>query len=121
MVALCQMVGFLCYQVQLRLLVFILVLKSSQLLQQKQNPEQSVAKATQSVITRVLLFYVCSIFLVVCLVPWSSPDIATPYVSALKVLNIPFVADIMNAVIFSCGSELSKFREFMLQAVCCLL
>lgn len=63
------------------------------------NPEQSVAKATQSVITRVLLFYVCSIFLVVCLVPWSSPDIATPYVSALKVLNIPFVADIMNAVI----------------------
>lgn len=31
--------------------------------------------------------------------PWSSPDIATPYVSALKVLNIPFVADIMNAVI----------------------
>ncbi|MEB3796274.1 MULTISPECIES: amino acid permease [Acinetobacter] len=63
------------------------------------NPEQSVAKATQSVITRVLLFYVCSIFLVVCLVPWNSPDITTPYVSALKVLNIPFVADIMNAVI----------------------
>ena len=30
--------------------------------------------------------------------PWSSPDIATPYV-VHKVLNIPFVADIMNAVI----------------------
>ena len=29
--------------------------------------------------------------LVVCLVPWSSPDIATPYVSALKVLNIPLL------------------------------
>ena len=26
-------------------------------------------------------------------------EIATPYVSALKVLNIPFVADIMNVVI----------------------
>ena len=64
-----------------------------------ENPEKSVAKATQSVISRVLIFYVCSIFLVVCIVPWNSPDIATPYVSALKVLNIPFVADIMNAVI----------------------
>ncbi|WP_151830993.1 amino acid permease [Acinetobacter ursingii] len=64
-----------------------------------ENPEKSVAKATQSVISRVLIFYVCSIFLVVCIVPWNSPDITTPYVSALKVLNIPFVADIMNAVI----------------------
>ncbi|MEC8567612.1 MAG: amino acid permease, partial [Pseudomonadota bacterium] len=63
------------------------------------NPEESVAKATQSVITRVLIFYVCSIFLVVCIVPWNSEAIATPYVSALKVLNIPYVADIMNGVI----------------------
>jgi GABA permease len=41
------------------------------------NPEQSVAKATQSVITRVLLFYVCSIFLVVCLVLVSAAAIVT--------------------------------------------
>lgn len=63
------------------------------------DPEKSVAKATQSVISRVLIFYVCSILLVVCIVPWDSAEIATPYVSALKVLNIPFVADIMNVVI----------------------
>jgi len=63
------------------------------------NPEASVAKATQSVITRVLIFYVCSIFLVVCIVPWNSTAIATPYVSALQVLDIPYVADIMNGVI----------------------
>ena len=63
------------------------------------NPEESVAKATQSVITRVLIFYVCSIFLVVCIVPWNSTAIATPYVSALQILNIPYVADIMNGVI----------------------
>ncbi|AXQ22366.1 amino acid permease [Acinetobacter wuhouensis] len=64
-----------------------------------QDPEKSVAKATQSVITRVLIFYICSIFLVVCIVPWNSPDMATPYVSALKVLDIPYIAGIMNAVI----------------------
>jgi GABA permease len=63
------------------------------------NPERSVAKATQSVISRVLLFYVCSIFLVVAIVPWNSAEIATPYVSALKVLELPYVADIMNGVI----------------------
>ena len=63
------------------------------------DPEKSVAKATQSVITRVLIFYICSIFLVVCIVPWNSPEMATPYVSALKVLDIPYVAGIMNAVI----------------------
>ncbi|MBF7688585.1 amino acid permease [Acinetobacter rathckeae] len=66
---------------------------------ESENPEESVAKATKSVISRVLIFYVCSIFLVICIVPWNSPEIATPYVSALKVLNIPYVADIMNAVI----------------------
>jgi GABA permease len=40
------------------------------------EPAKAVAKATNSVITRVLLFYVGSILLVVCLVPWNSPAIA---------------------------------------------
>src|ERR1700691_2655217 len=59
------------------------------------EPAQAVAKATNSVITRVLLFYVGSILLVVCLVPWNSQAIATPYVSALNAMNIPAAAQIM--------------------------
>jgi GABA permease len=47
------------------------------------EPAKAVAKATNSVITRVLFFYVGSILLVVCLVPWNSAGIATPYVGAL--------------------------------------
>jgi len=39
-------------------------------------PEETVAQATQSVISRVLLFYVGSIFVVVTLLPWNSPDVA---------------------------------------------
>jgi GABA permease len=60
-----------------------------------------VAKATNSVITRVLIFYVGSVFLVICIIPWNSDRIATPYVSALEVLGIPAAANIMNAVVLT--------------------
>jgi GABA permease len=65
------------------------------------EPAKAVAKATNSVITRVLLFYVGSILLVVCLVPWNSAGINTPYVSALAAMGIPAAAQIMNAVVLT--------------------
>jgi GABA permease len=65
------------------------------------EPGKAVARATNSVISRVLLFYVGSIFLVVCLVPWNSPGITTPYVSALKAMHISYAAPAMNAVILT--------------------
>jgi GABA permease len=64
-------------------------------------PEQAVAAATQSVISRVLVFYVGSIFVVVALLPWNDPGIGQPYVSALRVLRVPAAAHIMNAVILT--------------------
>ncbi len=64
-------------------------------------PEQAVAAATQSVISRVLVFYVGSIFVVVTLLPWNDPGIAQPYVSALRALRVPAAAHIMNAVILT--------------------
>ena len=65
------------------------------------EPAKAVARATNSVITRVLLFYVGSILLVVCLVPWNSAAISTPYVSALSAMHIPAAAHIMNAVVLT--------------------
>ncbi len=65
------------------------------------EPAKAVAAATNSVISRALLFYVGSILLVVCLVPWNSPAMATPYVSALRAMHIPAAAQIMNAVILT--------------------
>jgi GABA permease len=66
------------------------------------EPERAVARATNSVITRVLIFYVGSVFLVVCIIPWNDADrIATPYVSALEALGIPAAANIMNAVVLT--------------------
>jgi len=65
------------------------------------EPAKAVARATNSVVTRALLFYVGSILLVVCLVPWNSAEIMTPYVSALAAMHIPAAADIMNAVVLT--------------------
>jgi GABA permease len=65
------------------------------------EPAKAVARATNSVVTRALCFYVGSILLVVCLVPWNSQGIATPYVSALHAMGIPGAAQIMNAVVLT--------------------
>ncbi|MGF6969523.1 GABA permease [Paraburkholderia sp. WC7.3g] len=65
------------------------------------EPVKAVAKATNSVITRVLFFYVGSIVLVVALVPWDSPKMATPYVSALDAMGIPAAANVMNAIVLT--------------------
>jgi GABA permease len=65
------------------------------------EPAKAVARATNSVVRRVLFFYVGSIFLVVCLVPWNSAGITTPYVSALHAMGIPATAQIMNAVVLT--------------------
>jgi GABA permease len=65
------------------------------------EPAVAVARATNSVIWRVLLFYVGSIILVVAIVPWDSKGIVTPYVSALRAIGLPGAADLMNAVILT--------------------
>jgi GABA permease len=65
------------------------------------EPAQAVANAANSVVARTLFFYVGSILLVVCLVPWNSHSIATPYVSALGAMGIPAAAQIMNAVVLT--------------------
>jgi GABA permease len=65
------------------------------------EPALAVARATNSVISRVLFFYIGSIILVVAIVPWNSKGIATPYVSALGAMGIPGAATAMNAVILT--------------------
>jgi GABA permease len=65
------------------------------------EPAKAVADATNWVITRALFFYVGSILLVVCLVPWNSSGISAPYVSALTAMGVPAAAQIMNAVVLT--------------------
>jgi len=64
------------------------------------DPHKAVVKATNSVIFRVAFFFVGSIFLLVTILPWNSPELgSSPYVSALEEMGIPAAAEIMNAVV----------------------
>ncbi len=66
------------------------------------EPEKAIADSMQSVIWRVLIFYVGSIFLVVSIVPWNdSASMQRPYVSVLEVLHVPSATFIMSAIILT--------------------
>jgi GABA permease len=65
------------------------------------EPEEAIARATQSVISRVVIFYVGSIFVVVTVLPWNSPGMMQPYVSTMQRMGIPGAGQIMNAVILT--------------------
>jgi GABA permease len=69
---------------------------------ESKNPERAIIKATNSVVTRILLFYVGSIFLLVTILPWNDTRLGdSPYVAALEVMGISAAADIMNAVVLT--------------------
>lgn len=69
------------------------------------EPERGVARATNSVIWRVLVFYVFSIFLIVTIIPWNNSALVPkgqtrgPFVAALQQLHIPAAVPIMSFVV----------------------
>ena len=66
------------------------------------DPEKAVAKAANSVIWRILIFYVCSVFLVVTIVPWNNEEpVGSPFVAAFTEMGIPYADHIMNAVVLT--------------------
>ena len=65
------------------------------------EPQREVARATQSVISRVLIFYVGSILVVVTLVPWTSAGMDQPYATALEAIHVPIAAQLMNCVVLT--------------------
>jgi GABA permease len=66
------------------------------------EPKRAVTKATNSVIGRVLVFYVLSVFLIVAIVPWNSTKLGeSPFVAALDIIGIGGAADVMNAIVLT--------------------
>src|SRR6201992_1281089 len=66
------------------------------------NPERAVARATKSVVVRIVIFYLGSVFLLAVIVPWNAerPGVS-PYVAALREMGIPAAGHIMNAVVLT--------------------
>ena len=66
------------------------------------DPERAVAKAANSVIVRIAIFFVGSIFLLVTILPWNGEQLAaSPFVSAFTEMGIPYADHIMNAVVLT--------------------
>jgi GABA permease len=64
------------------------------------EPERAVARATNQVVARVLVFYVLAVFLIVCIVPWNNTKLgSSPFIAALDRIGIAGSADIMNAIV----------------------
>jgi GABA permease len=69
---------------------------------ESENPERAVAKAANSVITRICLFFVGSVFLLSVILPWNSEELSgSPFVAAFTEMGIPYADDIMNAVVLT--------------------
>jgi GABA permease len=66
------------------------------------DPGKAIARATNSVIMRIAVFFVGSIFLLAVILPWNSPELeGSPYVSAFRAMGIPYADHIMNAVVLT--------------------
>ncbi|MBS0380397.1 MAG: amino acid permease [Proteobacteria bacterium] len=66
------------------------------------EPAKAVARMTSTIISRILIFYVGSIFVIVATVPWTQVVSGqTPFTLALDTIHFPYAADVMNAVILT--------------------
>lgn len=69
------------------------------------NPGRAIVRSIRSVVWRICIFYIGSILLVVCLVPYNDPALTDPtkgsYYVALTALGIPHAQLLVNAVVLT--------------------
>jgi GABA permease len=69
---------------------------------ESEEPEKNVSRAVQSVVWRVLTFYVAAVLLVVLVVPWNEVKTGeSPFIAALDKIGIAGAADVMNAIVLT--------------------
>jgi len=66
------------------------------------EPARAVARMTSTIISRILIFYVCSIFVIVSTVPWTHVVSGqSPFTLALDGIHFPYASELMAAVILT--------------------
>lgn len=66
------------------------------------DPKHTIIKATQSLIFRILLFYVGSVFVIVTIYPWNKLNqVGSPFVETFTKLGITVAAGIINFVVLT--------------------
>ncbi|MGJ7551007.1 amino acid permease [Pseudomonas alloputida] len=67
---------------------------------ESRDPKANIKKAIRAVVWRLGLFYLGSMFVVVCLIPWNAPGLAQgSYQAVLNAMNIPWAPGIMSIVV----------------------
>jgi GABA permease len=66
------------------------------------HPGQAVARMSSTVILRILIFYVGSIFLIVSVVPWDAVHAGeSPFTLALNTMHVPLAGNFMSMIILT--------------------
>ncbi|MGO9935628.1 MAG: amino acid permease, partial [Steroidobacteraceae bacterium] len=66
------------------------------------QPGRAVARMTTTVIWRILIFYVVSLFLIVSVIPWNTVRSGeSPFTLALNTMHVPWAGMIMSAIILT--------------------
>ena len=66
------------------------------------NPREAVKRSMRTIVWRVVLFYVGSVFVVVATTRWSSPQVEqSPYAATLRAAGLPNVGLIMDVLILT--------------------
>ncbi|WP_194790204.1 GABA permease [Pseudomonas sp. UFMG81] len=65
------------------------------------DPARNIAKATRSVIWRISVFYLLSIFVIISVVPWNDPllPVQGSYQRALEIMQIPYAKLLVDMVV----------------------
>jgi AAT family amino acid transporter/D-serine/D-alanine/glycine transporter len=71
-----------------------------------ENPAAVLPRATNSVIYRILIFYVGALIVILSLVPWNqlSPTVS-PFVLVFSKIGVPGASDIMNAIVITAAAS----------------
>ncbi len=79
------------------------------------NPQQTIPKAINQVVWRILLFYVVSLTIILSLVPWNQLQLGglnkSPFVMIFSQLGIPWAAHLLNFIILT--AALSVYNSGM--------
>ncbi|GAL97216.1 amino acid ABC transporter [Acetobacter tropicalis NRIC 0312] len=66
------------------------------------SPDRNIARVTRTVALRLLVFYLSSISLILCLIPWSDAVRGvSPFLMTLQHFHVPYASTVMTVVILS--------------------
>jgi len=65
-----------------------------------ERPAEAVRKAFRATLARLVLFYLLSLLIILCIVPWDRiGEGNSPFVTVMQVIGIPYAAGVLNFVV----------------------